>query len=206
MKPMINLRLQQEKFIKAVNRLIKATDGNTADILKEATTDFTEFTAKATEPSKGSKNIEAKKYKREIIELASKGRNRKEKGMFCIYVKHAGKPKKIIYSNTKRGLAKYVRISFRGLSRAGWYLNQQSAVGKALSTAEQQVLSKSPMITAKQMINQIKATGKSVSITNNTPNIEKYAQYAMTSGYSAAAKKLDRLRRKFIKEQEAIPL
>lgn len=202
-KKIIKLDLQYKKLVRSIDKLVKLTDANTQVILKEATATFTDFAARQTEPSKGKKNIPANRYKRKAIKLTFG----KSKNLYVVYISRRGQKKILRYGSSVQKLKKYLPITYRGISRAGWYINQAQAIGKALTSAEQYVLDKSPEISKlSNRINSIRVKRDSVSVTNSTPDIQRYARIALAQGIREAARVIDKERRKFLKEQASNPL
>ena len=206
-KKIISLELQTKKFTESVNKLITATNANTKDVLTDGTVEFADFAAKYTMPDEGSKYIKKSRYKREIKEIISRRKLSKSgkstKKIFSIAIKRRGKGKIIRYANSKSKLKKYEKVDYRGLGRAGWFLNINAALNRPLTPAESKLLSMSPKIRRQSNINEITLDKDTATITNNAPQIQNYARIALAQGYRAAARKMNRTRLEFLKKQES---
>jgi hypothetical protein len=215
----LEVRLEQNKFRRQMHAFIVAAGKDETEILKSGMAAFAHFAAKNTTPDAGGsikktyvdkKGNTQRRYFRPITEIVSRrvtktkaGKVRKKaKKLYFVVIKRKGR-KAIIRYGTEAKIKKYQRITYRGIGRAGWFLNAPPVTGEPYTSAENTILRESPYIRTKKSINVIKLNKTTASLTNNSPEIASYAQIAMAYGYKAAAAKIKKQRLKFLHEQTA---
>lgn len=206
-KKPISIELQTLRFYQNIDKLVKATGRDEMETLKVGVSEFAHFTAKETMPDDGKLNIQKKWYSRIIAEMVNKRAKdgRGVKRLFSVRIKKQKKPAIFRYGNAAK-IAKYKRVDYRGVGRAGWFLNVPRITGIPYTPAEEKLLQKSPKIRTVGSVNVAIMQGKTITIENNATDIQRYARIAMAQGYRAAKNKINRERLKFLAAQESKPL
>lgn len=179
-KKILSVEFEKEKFFRNVTKYMTLAGKETEQVIREAVAVATAAAQRHTPPLKRgqpSASIDKNDYTRKKIVFPD-GR---------VKVKIRGKNK---YFANEAAAVPYLRITYRGISRAGWFLRLQQA-GIDMTAAMRTILNKSPAIQSKSGINAIdvKKSGDDTTATiiNNVPQIEQYARIAEAQGYRSAA-------------------
>jgi hypothetical protein len=176
----LSVTVEAEKFYRAVRKYMKLAEKEQSVIIREATQTFIAAAQRHTPPlndKQPSANIKKDKYLRHV-------RHYKDTRVSVMIRK-----RKKFFKDEKE--AKPYRImSYRGISRAGWFLRAELA-GLKITAAMQGILKKSRMINNQPGINAVDvkntADHSTANIINNVHGIERYARIAEAQGYRSAA-------------------
>jgi hypothetical protein len=181
-----------ENLNKSILKLEKISLKSLKTIILNASESFLISASKAT-PPKGV--IPVKRYNNAMI----RGGKKRGAGWKVFYPKRAqqsfGRRMNAKWFKKKADAKKFAKIEYRGISKAGWFLNLPDA-GFKLKKAHRDILKRSPRVLYKA--NQVhafsmnkKKEGWSVRFSNRVDNISRYGWIAQRVGYQMAEKRIN---------------
>jgi hypothetical protein len=176
----LSVTVEAENFYRAVRKYMTLATKEQSVIIREAAETFIAAAQRHTPPlndKQPSAKIKKEKYLRHV-------RSYKD-GRVSVNIRKRKK-----FFKDEKEAKPYRPISYRGLSRAGWFLRAEIA-GLKLTAAMQGILKKSPSINNQPGSNAIDvkttADHSTAVIVNNVRGIEGYARIAEAQGYRSAA-------------------
>lgn len=197
----LDVKVEKEKLIKSMDKLASLIGINMEEGSLMAANMAIRSAAKATPPFPG-RNIPVKAYKRNIIKLSDKyGRT-----SYKVPFHNSMSSGKKFFKNISDA-SEFSKIKFRGIGRAGWFLNLHQINGETLPAWASSIVNRSPSILTKNVSDlKIQKSGGrwadriSISISNKTDGISRYAAISEAVGYRSAANGINGWMRRLARE------